>query len=101
MPAYLVGWVKVKDPAGMKEYAAGSHPSIHAYGGKILWAGPPAAALEGEFDAHGLAVVEFPSQEALQQWYDSPEYAEWLDLRKRSADSVMLATPEAPAGGMA
>ena len=51
-----------------------------AHQGKILVAGPNSTPVEG--DPGGVTVVlEFPSREALEGWYNSSEYQEILNLR--------------------
>ena len=35
-------------------------------------------------------ILEFPSMANLKRWWDSPEYQELCDIRKRSADSNIV-----------
>lgn len=46
--------------------------------------------LEGERDVDGLVVLEFPSMEHLNRFYNSPEYAPLIKLRQQSADTIAI-----------
>ena len=40
--------------------------------------------------ARRTVILEFPSMANLKRWWDSPEYQELCDIRKRSADSNIV-----------
>ena len=73
MSGYLIVNYRVTNPEGFNTYMAGVMPTIAAHGGEILVAGPGSTAIEGSPDPITV-VVKFPSREAVQTWYDSPEY---------------------------
>ena len=90
MPAYLVAMVRVDDPDTYKEYTARTPGIIANYGGRFLVRGGPVEALEGAAFKERLVIVEFPSMEVAQSFYNSPEYQEAMPFRVASSDSVIL-----------
>jgi uncharacterized protein (DUF1330 family) len=95
MPAYVLAWVTVTDPESMGRYAAEVTAVTERYGGRYLFSGPGAKALEGDWDADGIAIIEFPTEEAARRWYDSPEYAPLRTLRQAAGPTSLLITPDA------
>jgi uncharacterized protein (DUF1330 family) len=98
MPAYVVAWVAVTDPESMGRYGAAVTAVTERYGGRYLFSGPGAKALEGDWQADGMAIIEFPTHEDARRWYDSPEYAPLRELRQAAGPTSLLMTPDtAPA----
>lgn len=91
MAAYLVGSVKVKDPESFGRYRQEIHALVEKYGGRFLASGGRVKMLEGGSDPDGAVVIEFPSYERLMEWYQSEECKPLIELRQRSADTVLLA----------
>jgi len=50
----------------------------------------PGECIEGKWEQMMAAIIEFPSMEALKEWYDSPAYRELRELRKGALDADML-----------
>jgi uncharacterized protein (DUF1330 family) len=98
MPAYVVAWVKVEDPESMQRYGAEVMAITERYGGRYLCSGPGAEALEGDWQADGMAIIEFPSRADARRWYDSPEYAPVRALRQAAGPTSLIMTPDIPAG---
>ena len=71
------------------KYTAAVGPTIISHGGKIVVAGPDSTPIEGTPDPVTI-VLEFPSREALQGWYDSPEYQEIIHLRTDNTEGSMV-----------
>jgi uncharacterized protein (DUF1330 family) len=92
MPAYLIADVDVQDPEGYLEYRRLVAPTVAQFGGRFLARGGKSETLEGNWIPRRLVLIEFPSWEKLQAWYDSPEYAPALELRKRCAVSKLVMT---------
>jgi uncharacterized protein (DUF1330 family) len=89
MPAYWMTRVSVTDEAAYGEYARRAGPAIEKHGGRFLARGGRFVTLEGaEYPRNVL--VEFPSVEAAQACYDSPEYREALAFAKDAADRLMV-----------
>ena len=89
MASYLVANFKITNLEGYKAYTAAVVKTILAHGGKILIAGPGSVAVEGSPDPITV-VLEFPTREALQGWYDSAEYQEIIHLRSENTEGSMV-----------
>ena len=97
MPAYVVVYVDVTDPEPMGRYVADATAVTESYGGRYLFAGPGAQALEGDWPGNSLAIIEFPTHQDALRWYRSPEYAELIGRRQQAGPTAMVLTPEVPA----
>lgn len=85
MAAYLIAELDVHDPAGFEEYRRAVPATIERYGGRYLVRGGRIEALEGGWAPRRVVVLEFPSLEAAQRWYESEEYRGPMAIRQRTA----------------
>jgi uncharacterized protein (DUF1330 family) len=90
MPGYLIANLDVTDAAGFEEYRQKVTPLIAKFGGRYLVRGGEVRTLEGNLPIHRLVVLEFPSLEAAQSFYDSPEYQPLLKIRLASTKSDLF-----------
>lgn len=90
MPGYLIANLDVTDKAGFDEYRQKVTPLIAKFGGRYLVRGGEVRTLEGNLPIHRLVVLEFPSLEAAQRFYDSPEYQPLLKIRLASTKSDLM-----------
>ena len=89
MTAYWIARVSVTDEAAYGEYAKRAGPAIAQHGGKFLARGGRFVTLEGaEYPRNVL--VEFPSIEAAQACYNSPEYQEAVAFARDAADRLLV-----------
>lgn len=88
MAGYLIANIEVTDPAKFEEYRQKVTPVVEKFGGRYLVRGGDIRRLEGHFNA--LVVLEFPTLEAAQRFYDSLEYQPILKLRLASARSDLV-----------
>jgi uncharacterized protein (DUF1330 family) len=93
MPAYIIGQIRVIDPARFEQYRAAVPAVIAQYGGRYLVRGGGVTALEGAHDGRRQVVIEFPSREAAERFWHSPEYAAAKQLREGAAEVVALLVP--------
>ena len=89
MPCYSVGHITVTNPEAYKEYVAQVPATIAAHGGRYLVRGGHATDVEGKMPHDRHVVLEFPSREALEGWYNSPEYQAILPIRLANSTGVM------------
>ena len=75
--AYWVGTVDVKNQEEYKKYADLAGPSLLKAGAKILSRGGKIKNLEGK-KINRVVIVEFPSLEDAEKFYNSDEYASAL-----------------------
>jgi uncharacterized protein (DUF1330 family) len=85
MSGYLIAKLEVTDPAGYDEYRQKLPAVIAKFGGRILVSSSEGRKLEGDTSPRRIVVVEFPSLEAAQNFYDSTDYQPLLKLRLASA----------------
>ena len=91
MPAYVISEVQVLDEQRADAYRQAAAASIAQYGGRYLARGVRPEAVEGGWpDGRRIVIVEFPSMAAARQWYNSPEYAEALTIRRDALDRRLL-----------
>jgi uncharacterized protein (DUF1330 family) len=93
MASYLVANYTVTNAEGYGAYVTAVGPIIGSHGGKILVAGPGSTPVEGN-PGSTTVILEFPTREALQGWYDSPEYREIIALRTDNSEGVMVFADE-------
>ena len=91
MAAYVIADTHVTDQKTYDEYKRQVGPLITKFGGRFLVRGGKHAVLEGSWQPHRLVVIEFPTMEAITSWYNSPEYAPMLALRRPAATDQLVA----------
>jgi uncharacterized protein (DUF1330 family) len=91
MTHYLVAHVKVNDNRWIPEYAANVHDIVHRHGGKYLTRSGKITALEGEAPATDLvAIIEFPTEDAMNAFVTDPDYAPYAQARRDGTDSQLF-----------
>lgn len=93
MPAYLVVQINVTDPEKFASYREAVPAVVQAFGGHYLVRGGAVEVLEGSHDGRRLVIFEFPSVEAIQRLWHSPEYAKVKPLRENAAELDAWALP--------
>jgi len=88
--AYMVVDARSSDPERMVEYRRLAQIAVEAFGGRYLVRGAAYTTLEGGWQPQRVVVLEFPSMEAAQQFYDSPEYVAARTARAGVSDFDML-----------
>jgi uncharacterized protein (DUF1330 family) len=89
MAVYMIASVQVTDDAWIPGYAGNVHDIVHKHGGKYLSRSGNIETTEGEGTAANLiAILEFPSREALDAFASDPEYAPYGDARRAGSIST-------------
>jgi uncharacterized protein (DUF1330 family) len=100
MAHYLVAQVKVNDDSWIPEYAEKVHGMVHRHGGKYLTRSGAITPLENDPpNADLVALIEFPSLEALQAFVNDPEYVPFAKARQEGTDSCLFAVDSSDAAG--
>ncbi len=86
---YIIGHITVNDPEAYKEYVEKDTPILTALGGSFVVRGGQSEVAEGE-SLNRHVVIEFPSFEAAKAAYNDPEYQKVAEIRRRTADSVII-----------
>lgn len=81
MKAYCIVYEYIDNPEMFEQYRKEVMPTIDAYGGKFLVRGGKFTVLEGAEPCERIALLEFPSRKAAEDWYHSPAYQKILPFR--------------------
>ncbi|HVQ80917.1 MAG: DUF1330 domain-containing protein [Pseudolabrys sp.] len=88
MSVYLIADIKVTDGKWIPDYAASVHDLVHKHGGKYLARSGNVKTLEGKpLDTTLIALLEFPSEEAVKAFATDPNYAPYAAARQRGSES--------------
>jgi uncharacterized protein (DUF1330 family) len=88
MAVYLIADVKVTDDTWIPNYAVNVHDIVHKHGGKYLARSANITTIEGEgLDTTLIALLEFPSLEAVEAFANDPAYAEYGQARRAGSVS--------------
>ncbi len=100
MAVYLIADVKITDDSWVPDYAANVHDIVHKHGGKYLSRSGNITNLEGEpLDTTLIALLEFPSMEALQAFVNDPAYAPYGKARQEGSVSKFNAIDDTDLAG--
>ena len=100
MPHYMIAHVKVHDNSWIPEYVANVHNIVDRHGGKYLTRSGNITTLEGKECTDDLvAVLEFPSEEAMQAFMVDPEYRPYAESRIAGTDSQLIGLDTSDAAG--
>ncbi|MEH2361889.1 DUF1330 domain-containing protein [Nostoc sp.] len=90
MAVYLIADVKVTDDAWISDYAANVHEIVRNHGGKYLSRSGNITTIEGEgLGTTLIALMEFPSIEAVQAFANDPAYAKYRQARQSGSISSL------------
>ena len=83
MPGYIIVSIDIHDPERMKAYSERVPAVIKKFGGRYLSRGARPTVIEGEFPLRSITILEFPTVEAAQKFWNSTEYRECKALREK------------------
>ena len=88
MSVYLIADIELKDPSWVPDYAANVHKIVERHGGRYLSRSGNIENIEGESPTSTLiAIISFPSREALASFAADPEYAPYGRARQAGSNS--------------
>jgi len=88
MTVYMIADIKVTDNKWIPAYAASVHELVHKHGGKYLSRSGNVKTLEGSpLDTNLIALIQFPSTQAVKGFLADPEYAPFAAARKNGSES--------------
>ena len=81
-PYYAMVQINIKDQNDfMERYAQYVFPILEQFKVKMLAGSFTPITKEGDFSGNWAAILEFPSKEVADAWYDSKEYEPYKNLR--------------------
>jgi len=89
MPVYVVNAYDIHDPETFKEYPPRVGRLLLKYSAKVLAMETNPRALEG-IPKTMNAIVEFPSEAAVDNFYNDPEYQSFIHLRHNSTSNCTM-----------
>ena len=81
MKVYLIVHIEVTNPELMEKYRELVPKIIAKYQGKYLVRGGNSEILEGDYFKHRIVLLEFPSRQQANNFYNSEDYAPLKMLR--------------------
>ena len=93
MSAYFVVQATITDEPKYQKYREAVVPFIASFGGKFAARGAKVDVLEGEHDTRSVVMFEFPTMEAIHDFWNSADYAPIKKLREGAATLNVWAFP--------
>ena len=81
MKALCIVYLSVDDWEGYDRYRGQVVPTMEPFGAKVLVRGGAFTTVEGEMPFERIVVLEFPSRDAAEAWYQSEAYQAVLPIR--------------------
>ena len=89
MPVYIVNAYDINDFEMFNKYPPRVRPLLEKHGAKVLAMEVNPKALEGTPRTMN-AIVEFPSENAVSDFYNDPEYQSFIHLRLNSTSNCTM-----------
>jgi uncharacterized protein (DUF1330 family) len=89
MAVYVIVQLEITDPEGFAEYREQVSSQIAKNGGRSIVRGAQVENLEGSWDPGLLVILEFPTREDADRFYNAEEYQPLLALREHTANSIL------------
>ncbi|MFY0614467.1 MAG: DUF1330 domain-containing protein [Hyphomicrobiaceae bacterium] len=100
MPVYVIADVKVTDDSWIPDYAANVHDIVHKHGGKYLTRTSNITNVEGDpLDTTLIALIEFPTMDAVQAFASDPAYAPYGSARQAGSMSRLNVVDDTDVAG--
>lgn len=94
MKALVIVEVNITDPVTYEEYRSIVGPTIDKYGGRVISVTNEgdgrSEVLEGNWKPKHLVLVTFESVQQAKKWYDSPEYFDALEIRRKCSECNII-----------
>jgi uncharacterized protein (DUF1330 family) len=90
MPAFVIVEITVHDREEIVEYQKQTPAVIAAFGGKFIVRGGKTTTLEGGWTPERIVVIEFPTVEKANEWWNSEMYSPVKAIRQRAANTKMI-----------
>jgi uncharacterized protein (DUF1330 family) len=91
MTAFYIGQHEIHDEVAFAEYLNQTMPLIEKHGGRYVTEPGTHEMLKGQRPSR-VVIVEFPSKQAIKDWYNDPDYQPLIAKRHAAAArSVMIA----------
>ena len=90
MPAFVFVEINIIDHKLYEEYKKLTPKTVSDFGGKFIVRGGKTEVLEGDSSHNRMVLLEFPSTDEAQAWWNSQEYTRARLIRQRAATTRMI-----------
>ncbi|MDP4132259.1 MAG: DUF1330 domain-containing protein [Bacteroidota bacterium] len=90
MPAYVIVEVSIHNPEEYETYKKLTPASIAEFDGRFVVRGGQTITLEGDWKPERIVVLEFPSVDQANTWWNSQAYSGAKKIRQRAASTRMI-----------
>ena len=90
MKAYVIAIESVHDEEMFAEYRKQVPGTLVPFEGQFVARGGKWTTLEGVWQHPRTVIIEFPTREAAEAWYKSPEYQQIVGLRHKSSSGNLI-----------
>jgi uncharacterized protein (DUF1330 family) len=99
---YAVAEIQVTDPAWVRDYLTDVTPMVERRGGRYLARTGAVESIEGERTPPQVSlIIEWPSREAADEFYESAEYRPYREARRAGAINEFLIVAGEDSSGIA
>lgn len=89
-PAYVIGNITVIDQDKWLEYRSKVPATLAPWSGELVFRGNQSKVLGGECQHSDTVVIQFPSIETLNNWFNSDAYQTLIPIRKQAANMDLI-----------
>jgi uncharacterized protein (DUF1330 family) len=90
MSAYAIFDVDIRDMTKYQEFMAGVKPALERAGAKYLARGGAHRVYEGDWQPRRIVLLEFPSLEAFDSFYNGPAYQNLKGIRDQCSSARLV-----------
>jgi uncharacterized protein (DUF1330 family) len=96
MPAYVIFEVQIRDTEKWKDFSLQLKPLLAAAGAKYLVRGGVPKTHEGDWAPKRLSILEFPTAQALEDFYESSAYQSLIAMRQEFSSARFVSVEGQP-----
>jgi uncharacterized protein (DUF1330 family) len=96
MAAYAIFDVEIRDMNRYREFMQAVKPAIEAAGGRYLARGGIHKVYEGDWQPRRIVVLEFPSVQVFESFYNGPVYRDLRPVRDSCSSARLVAVEGLP-----
>ena len=90
MAAYVILDLSIQDHKEMEAYKKLAPATVTVFDGKFIARGGQTITLEGEWNPERIVILEFPTSELANEWWNSEIYAKAKEIRQRAAKTKII-----------
>ena len=90
MPAYVIFDVEIRDATKFQEFMSGVKPAIEEAGARYLARGGAHKVHEGDWSPRRIVLLEFPSMEAWEAFYNGATYQGLKKIRDECSSARLV-----------